>query len=112
MTTAGFEALATAVLRDIEVALEATELDVDLETTGDGVLEITFTDGSKMVVNRHSAAQEIWVAARAGGFHFRWDGTAWRDTRDGSELFSSLSRLVSAQSGVPIVLAPSRRPAG
>ena len=109
MTTAGFEALAAAALEEIEAALEATELDVDVEAKGDGVLEITFADGSKMVINRHGAAQEVWVAARAGGFHFRWDGSAWRDTRDGSELFASLSRLVSLQSGTPVVLARGRR---
>jgi CyaY protein len=110
MTTAGFEARAAAALQEIEAAFEATDVDVDLESKGDGVLEVTFADGSKMVINRHSAAQEVWVAARAGGFHFRWDGSAWRDTRDGSELFASLSRLVSAQSGTPVVLAPGRRP--
>jgi CyaY protein len=109
MTPAGFDALAAAALEDIEAAFEATEVDVDLEAKGDGVLEITFADGSKMVVNRHGAAQEVWVAARMGGFHYRWDGSAWRDTRDGSELFASLSRLVSAQSGTPVVLAPGRR---
>ena len=63
-------------------------------------------DGSRMVINRHAAAREIWVAARAGGFHFRWDGGAWRDTRDGTELFAALSKLVSAQSGQPVTLQP------
>jgi len=56
-------------------------------------------------VNRHVAAREIWVAARAGGFHFRWDGSAWRDTRDGGELFAALSRLISAQSGSGVILS-------
>ena len=63
------------------------------------MLEIEYADGSRMIINRHGAAREIWVAARAGGFHFRWDGGVWRDTRDGTELFAALSRLVSAQSG-------------
>jgi len=58
-----------------------------------------------MIVNRHAAAREIWVAARSGGFHFRWDGRQWRDTRNGTELFAALSKLVSAQSGRPVVLA-------
>jgi CyaY protein len=44
------------------------------------------------------------VAARSGGFHFRWDGTAWRDTRDHTELFAALSKLVSMQSGCPVIL--------
>jgi CyaY protein len=100
-----FEALAAPVLERIEAALEASGLDVDTELKPGGVLEIEFADGSKMIVNRHGAAREIWVAARAGGFHFRWDGEAWRDSRGGGELFAALSKLVSAQSGQPVILA-------
>ena len=70
-----------------------------------GVLELEFGNGSKIIVNRHGAAREIWVAARSGGFHFRWDGAAWRDTRDGAELFAALSKLVSAQSGTGVILS-------
>jgi CyaY protein len=98
-----FEALATAALEKIERALEKTDLDFELKAGG--VLEIEFDEGSKIIVNRHGAAREIWVAARSGGFHFRWDGAAWRDTRDGGELFVALSRLVSQQGGQPVRLA-------
>jgi CyaY protein len=101
-----FEALAERALGRLEAALEASGVDADVERKEGGVLELEFTDGSKMIVNRHGAAREIWVAARAGGFHFRWDGAAWRDTRDGGELFAALSRLVSAQSGQPVLLRP------
>ena len=66
--------------------------------------QIELPDGGKVVVNRHAAAQEVWVAARSGGFHFRWDGRAWRDTRNQSELMASLSALLSAQSGESIQL--------
>ena len=106
MNETEFEALAERALARIESALEASGVDADLELKPGGVLEIEFADGSKMIVNRHGAAREIWVAARAGGFHFRWDGSAWRDTRDGGELFDALSRLVSAQGGQPVLLRP------
>jgi CyaY protein len=109
MSQPDFDALAETALEQIEEALETCGIDVDVEAKADGVIELEFEDGSKMVINRHRAAGEIWVAARAGGFHFRWDGTAWRDTRDGAELFAALSRLVSAQGGAPVVLAPPRR---
>jgi len=49
-------------------------------------------------------AREIWVAARAGGFHFRWDGELWRDTRDAQELMAKLSLLASQQAGEAINL--------
>ena len=106
MTDAEFEALADRTLAAVERALDRAELDADVQSKGAGVLEIEFADGSKMVVNRHGPAREIWVAARSGGFHFRHDGHAWRDTRDGGELFAALSRLVSAQSGTAVILAP------
>lgn len=105
MTESEFEALADAALTSIERALEASGVDADMQMKGAGVLEIEFDDGSKMVLNRHGAARELWVAARSGGFHFRHDGRVWRDTRDGSELFAALSRLVTAQSGVPAILS-------
>jgi CyaY protein len=100
-----FEARAGEALRSIERALDQSGVDADVELKEGGVLELEFGNGSKIIVNRHAAAREIWVAARSGGFHFRWDGAAWRDTRDGAELFAALSKLVSAQSGTGVILA-------
>jgi CyaY protein len=48
----------------------------------------------------------MWVAGRKGAFHYAWRDGAWVDTRDGSELFAALSRLVSAQGGEPVMLGP------
>lgn len=107
MTDAEFESLADATLAAVEQALDRVELDLDIQAKGSGVLEIEFVDGSKVIVNRHAAAREIWVAARAGGFHFRRVGEVWRDTRDGTELFAALSKIVSAQSETPVILAAS-----
>ena len=102
-----FAAAAERALERIESALEECGVDADVERKEGGVLEIEYADGSRMVINRHAAAREIWVAAPSGGFHFRWDGAAWRDTREGTELFAALSRLVSAQSGQAVRLAPA-----
>ena len=102
MSQSEFEAAADAALQALERALEQTELDFELKPGG--VLEIEFDDGSKVIVNRHGAAREIWVAARSGGFHYRWDGSAWRDTRSGAELFAALSELASQQLGRRISL--------
>jgi CyaY protein len=104
VTETEFETLAGEALAALERAFEFAAPDVDVQTKGAGVLEIEFDDGSKMVINRHGAAREIWVAARTGGFHFRHDGSAWRDTRDGTELFAAVSRLASRQAGTPVVL--------
>lgn len=100
-----FNRLADAALARIDAALEACGADLDFELAPGGVLEIEFADGSKIVVNRHAVAREIWVAAKSGGFHFRWDGAAWRDTRDGAELMARLSALASQQAGEAVDLA-------
>ena len=102
MDATEFEAAADDMLERIERALESLEL--DFERKEGGVLEVEFDDGSKIIVNRHSAAREIWVAARSGGFHFRGDGGTWRDTRGGEELLAALSRLVSEQLGRRVLL--------
>ncbi len=99
-----FNALADAALKKIEVALERSGADLDFAMVSEQVLEIEFSDGSKIIVNRHDAAQEIWVAARSGGFHYRWDGARWQDTRRDEELMAALSGLVSQQGGETVSL--------
>ena len=97
MDDAAFEAAAATTLERLERALESLELDFELKEGG--VIEIELDGGSKIIINRHSAAREIWVAARSGGFHFRRDNGAWRDTRSGAELFVALSELLSGELG-------------
>jgi CyaY protein len=97
MNDSEFTRLTEAVFIRIQQGLE--DADLDFEQPADGILEIEFDDGSKIVINRHNAAREIWAAARSGGFHFRYDGAAWRDTRDNTELFAKLSALIAAQGG-------------
>jgi CyaY protein len=104
MTPSEFDSLADAMLERIARAVEESGADCDCEPKGSGVLELEFADGTRIVVNRHSAARQIWVAARSGGYHFRWDGSDWVDTREGGELLAALSKLVSEQSGRAVVL--------
>ena len=99
-----FEQAAGETLAHIEARLEACAADLDYELAPGGILEIEFADGSKIIVNRHGVNKEIWVAAKAGGFHFRRDGGRWLDTRDGEELFAKLSRLATQQAGEPVDL--------
>jgi CyaY protein len=106
MNEAEFEKLADAALAEIEAALEACTLDPDLELKEGGILEVTFEAGGKLIINRHRAAREIWVAAPSGGFHFRWLDGAWRDTRNGTELFQALSALASEHGGKAVKLRP------
>lgn len=109
MTESEFLTLADATLNAIEAALERAtdngELDVECSRSGN-VLEIEFIDnGSKIIVNSQAPMQEMWVAAKSGGFHYKHENARWINTRDGSELFEALSAMVGQQGGVALTLA-------
>jgi CyaY protein len=102
MTDAEYRRLASATLARIEATLDRwlqdDVIDIDSQRTG-GLLELSFPSGSKMVINTQPPLQELWLAARGGGYHFKLVEGAWRDTKDGVEFFERLSREASAQSG-------------
>lgn len=108
MSESEFLKAAEAALTQIEATLEdlATRTELDVECTRSGnVLEIEFIDnGSKIIVNSQAPMQELWVAAKSGGFHFRAQGDIWVNTRDGAELFAALSKMVSGQGGINVTL--------
>lgn len=103
-----FLALADAELARIEAALERLQesVDFDFELKPGGIIEITCDDDSKIIVNRHAAAREIWVAARSGGFHFKPPAAAgaWLGTRDGASLQAVLTRCFAEQAGADATL--------
>jgi CyaY protein len=108
MTESEFLVLADQTLGAIESALERasedTDLDVECSRSGN-VLEIEFIDnGAKIIINSQAPMQEIWVAARSGGFHYKNVDGRWLNTRDKSELFDALSNIVSEQGGIKVIL--------
>ena len=97
MTESEFHEAVDAVLARIERGIEgAGALDFDIEG---GILTIECPDGSRIIVNRQTPNREIWVAARSGGFHYRWSAGAWRDTRGEREFFGALREIIAAQAG-------------
>ncbi|QID16784.1 iron donor protein CyaY [Nitrogeniibacter mangrovi] len=102
-----FVNVAEKELTHIEEALEACGAEIDIEPQPGGILALTFEDDSQIIINRHVAAREIWVAARSGGFHFRPENGAWINTRGGEELYALLSRVVSEQAGEAVTLTPA-----
>jgi len=105
MAESGFLAAAEATLQAIESALDAAGVDVDLERSGN-VLTLVFEDGSRAVVNTQEPMSQIWLAGRGGAHHYALREGRWIDTRDGTELFATLSRVVSEQSGQGVILKP------
>lgn len=109
LTDGEFHARAHAVLAAIEAALDRwlqdDVIDIDSHRTG-GLLELDIPGGGKIVVNTQPPLHELWLAARKGGYHFRWAGDRWVDAREGGEFFAVLSREVSAQAGQALSIAP------
>lgn len=90
MTESDFTRLADDVFFRIENAFDDTQIDCALNG---GVMEIELEDSAKIIINRHTPNREIWIAAKTGGFHYRWQNDHWRDTRTGDELFNTLGAL-------------------
>lgn len=97
-----YHAKTMAVLGAIEATLDRwldeDVVDIDTHRTG-GLLELSFPDHSKIVLNTQPPLHELWLAARGGGFHFRYVNGQWVDTKDGREFHAALSAYVSAQAG-------------
>ena len=90
------EALLASVETGCDRINESTDADVDNQRVG-GMVTLTFSDHSQIIVNLQKPLHEVWMAARSGGYHYKWDGNCWRDTKRGSEFFADLSRDASAQ---------------
>ncbi len=105
LSDADYQRETAALLARIEAAtdrwLQDDVIDIDTHRTG-GLLELSFPNGSKIIVNTQPPLHEVWLAARGGGFHYRWVGGRWCDTRDGSEFIAALSSHASLQAGKPL----------
>jgi CyaY protein len=109
MTETEFLQRAEATLRAVEEAVDAADLDVELTRAGN-VLTLELADGARIVINSQAPMQQLWLAAKSGAHHFALAADdRWRDTRDDGEFFATLSRVVSALGGVPVVLADTGR---
>lgn len=96
---------AESLLRRVEMACDRindqSDADVDNQRVG-GMITLTFSNRSQIVINLQKPLHEVWMAARAGGFHYRCDGLQWLDTKTGSEFFADLSRHASVQAAMPL----------
>lgn len=105
MTDTDYLDQAERLLRAIELACDrindTSDADIDNQRVG-GMITLTFANGSQIIVNLQKPLQEVWMAARAGGFHYRFDGAQWADTKGQGEFFDHLSRYASEQSGLSL----------
>ena len=94
----------------VDAVIEAGSIDIDIERKSEGVLALEFENGSHIIINLQAPMQQIWIAAKAGGYHFALregpqpDAAQWIDTRSGEEFFGVLSAHATLQSGTMVNL--------
>jgi CyaY protein len=105
MTESEYMDRAEALLARVEAACDRindeSDADVDNQRVG-GMVTLTFPGGSQIIVNLQKPLQEVWMAARAGGFHYKFDGARWMDTKGNGEFFANLSKYASEQAAQPL----------
>ena len=110
LSEAEYQQLTSRLLAAIEAStdrcLQDDVIDIDAQRTG-GLLELVLPDKSRLIINTQPPLQEVWLAARSGGFHYRHVNGRWLDTRDGSEFFDALSKHASEQGGLELRFMPN-----
>jgi CyaY protein len=110
MTDLEFLDRAESVLKAVEACCdrinEETEADIDNQRVG-GMVTLVFANRSQIVINLQKPLQEIWLAAKSGGYHYKHANGAWNDTKGQGEFFASLSRFASEQAGLAIAFSPA-----
>ncbi len=108
MTDLEYMDRAEAALKAIELACDRindeSDADIDNQRVG-GMITLTFANRSQIIINLQKPLHEIWMAARSGGYHYRFDGIQWQDTRGAGEFFAHLTREASAQAGQALVFS-------
>lgn len=102
MTDTEFMDRAEALLRSVEASCDRindeTDADIDNQRVG-GMVTLVFRNGTQIIVNLQRPLHEVWMAAKAGGFHYKFDGERWMDTKGNGEFFENLTRYAGQQAG-------------
>ena len=105
MTDLDYQNHAEALLKAVEAQCDRindeTDADIDNQRVG-GMVTLSFTNRSQIIINLQKPLQEVWMATRAGGFHYKFD-SQWHSTREGTEFFTDLSRYASEQAGSTLI---------
>ena len=101
MTESEFNDQIELTFEALEQALDAVDEGLDYELAG-SVLTVDFDNDTTMVFSRQPPTQQLWLAARSGGFHFAWDESAgdWRGTRDGALFRPFVVEQMNSQGGI------------
>jgi CyaY protein len=108
MTDLEFLDLAENLLKAVEASCDRINdegaADIDNQRVG-GMVTLVFDNRSQIVINLQKPLHEVWLAARSGGYHYKFSSNEWRDTKGQGEFFACLSHDASAQAGSTLVFA-------
>lgn len=103
MTETEFKDLVEEMIIQIEDALEELDGEIDYESS-DGMLTIIMENKSQLIINRQTAAFQIWLAAKSGGYHYDYVDDHWQDDRTGELFIDAVNRCLTEQSNEKITL--------
>ena len=102
MTDSEFMDRAENLLKAVEASCDRindeNRADIDNQRVG-GMVTLVFSNQSQIVINLQKPLFEVWMAAKSGGYHYKYDGEKWMDTKGQGEFFANLSRFASEQAG-------------
>ncbi len=93
--------LADGCLERVAAWLEGFDPDEVDFSVADGVVTIEFADGARYVLNRQTAAEQMWFAADARAWHYDWDEASgrWVCDKDGHDLLNRIAEVVGEKLG-------------
>jgi CyaY protein len=105
MTDLEFLDQAEALLKAVEACCDRmndeSDADIDNQRVG-GMVTLAFANKSQIVINLQKPLHEVWMAAKAGGYHYRFADGQWLDSKGQGEFFAQLTRQASTQSGLAL----------
>lgn len=101
-----FLRLADECLERVARWLEQFDPDEVDYATSDGVVTLEFADKKRYVLNRQTAADQMWFAAGARAWHYNFDPkhNRWIDDRDGHDLYARVAEVVSEKLGRAVAI--------
>ena len=96
LTEQAFHALLDDLMFAIEDEVDTLDDDFDFDRTS-GQLVITFPNTSQVIVSRQVVQQQLWVAAKSGGFHLTYEAGDWVCQSTSERLWPLLARVFQEQ---------------
>ncbi len=106
MTESEFLNYSDQLFDHIDSQIDELGLDLDCQSSGNVMTLEVDDSGEQIIINRHTPNQELWIAAKSGGFHFAFKDGQWLATRDNAEFFAVLNEVLTSALGESVTITP------